>query len=188
MRGSAIRRCLGVFSLIGVFGVGTTWAQRTTGSIGGLVQDTTGGVVQSADVEVTNQDTGITSRSQSNQAGIFLVPALQPGRYTVRVIAPGFQSLVQSNVILESARDLRSNYTLEIGAITESTVVEAQAMMVSTASSEQRAGLEHRQLEELPVLNRNITGLLTLSPGVQTGGLGGNRSVRLSGMGGQSTA
>jgi hypothetical protein len=152
------------------------------------VQDTTGGVVQSADVEVTNQDTGITSRAQSNQAGIFLFPALQPGRYEVRIIAGGFQSLVQSNVVLESARDLRGNYTLEIGALTESTVVEAQTMMISTASSEQRAGLEHRQLEELPVLNRNISGLLTLSPGVQTGGLGGNRSVRLSGMGGQSTA
>ncbi|MGE0404958.1 MAG: carboxypeptidase regulatory-like domain-containing protein [Candidatus Korobacteraceae bacterium] len=164
------------------------WAQRTTGSIGGVVQDSTGGVLPNAEVEVTNVDTTITNRTQSNEVGIFLFPALQPGRYRLRVSAPGFNTAEQPDIILESARDVRGTYPLQVGEVSQTITVEAQAALVSTVSAEQRAGLENRQLAELPVLNRNISSLLSLSAGVQQGGVGGNRAIRLSGLGAQATS
>ena len=78
--------------LISFLGVEAGWAQRTTGSIGGVIQDPTGAVVPGVSVQVTNQDTRIARSVQSNEVGVFLVPFLQPGSYTAHLWFNGKQA------------------------------------------------------------------------------------------------
>jgi hypothetical protein len=145
-------------------------------------------VLPGAVIVVTNEDTSVSSQTVSSETGAFIFPTLQPGRYTVRAEVQGFKASQRAGLVLESARDLRNTYILEVGDMAETVAVTGGAPLVSTVSSEQRVGLDQRQLADLPALNRNITSLLSLSPGVQLSERGGNRSLRLSGMGGHSTS
>ena len=175
--------------LVGFLLMGTGWAQRTTGSIGGTVLDESGAVLPGVDISVTSEGTGVVRNTLSNESGIFAVPGLIPGVYTLSIEMPGFRRFEQTTIQVVSAGDIRDNYTMQVGAVSETITVTGGQTLVSTVASEQRSGLTNTQLIELPNANRNITNLLSLSPAVTLSrGDTTNRAVSLNGMGGQSTS
>ena len=181
--------CLLALGLAVFLVVGTAAAQRTTGSIGGTVLDESGAVLPGVDISVTSEGTGVVRNTLSNESGIFAVPGLIPGVYTLSIEMPGFRRFEQTEIQVESARDIRDNYTMQVGAVSETITVTGGQTLVSTVASEQRSGLTNTQLIELPNANRNITNWLSLSPAVTLSrGDTTNRAVSLNGMGGQSSS
>src|SRR3984957_1562274 len=75
-------------------------AQSETATLSGRITDASGSVIVGADVEVTNTDTNISTTSQTNEAGVFIFPSLQPGNYRLSIRAKGFREIVKMGIVL----------------------------------------------------------------------------------------
>ena len=93
--------------------------QTYQGRILGLVADSSGAVVTGAKVTITNTATGISRSLTTTAAGDYNAPNLEPGPYVVTVEAPGFKKIQRTDLQLEVAKDIRVDFTLNPGAITE---------------------------------------------------------------------
>jgi carboxypeptidase family protein/TonB-dependent receptor-like protein len=145
---------------------GVASAQRTTASIRGLVTDSTGAIVPGATITVTGQDTGFTRSTTSNDSGVYLLPDIPVGRYTVTTELTGFKAVKQTNVLLSVGDEREINFVLAAGAMTESVTVEGTAVAVRTTSGEVSGLITGTQVRELPLNGRNFLQLATLMPGV----------------------
>lgn len=101
------------------------WAQNVAGTIVGTIKDATGGVIQGATVSVTNQDTNVEFRVETNDSGDYVAPNLAPGLYTVKGEFTGFRQGVVKDVRLLANRTVRNDMVLETGAITQAIEVQA---------------------------------------------------------------
>ena len=106
------------------------WAQETRGNINGTIKDAQG-VIPGATVRITNIDNGQTQALTTNETGYFEAPLLQAGRYRVTVEMPNFKTLNQ-DVALAVGQTLGVSLTLEVGNITESVNVTAEAPILDT--------------------------------------------------------
>ena len=142
-------------------------AQTSSGQISGRVLDPSGAAVAHADVTVTNQLTNDKRTAKTQSSGEFVVPALQPGTFTVSVKAPGFKSYEKHGLILTASERLAAgNIQLELGAVSETVNVQADQTTVQTASSERSALLDDKEISTLMTQGRDITALLRVLPGV----------------------
>jgi len=142
-------------------------AQRNTGSIVGLVTDSTGAAIRNAAITVTNVDTGVIRTQASELSGNYRVVSLPPGRYRVAVTAPSFGPQVREGITLEVDMDARVDFAMKVGQVDASITVTAGTPLVNTESGELGTTLDSQQVEDLPSLNRNILAALPLlSPGV----------------------
>jgi hypothetical protein len=142
-----------------------------TGTIVGTVTDSSGAVVASAGVDITNVATGVTTHTQTTSSGDFSAPFLIVGTYRVTVQAPGFEKGVVDNIALNVAQQQRANVSLKTGAISETVEVHAGAVQLDTDTSAVSQTVTQRQVDELPLNGRNFLNLLFISGGaVQTTG------------------
>jgi len=150
----------------------TVWGQAgVTGTILGVVSDSTGAVVSGAPVEVTNTATGVTVKVSSTGTGDYTAANLIPGPYKVSVQMAGFSKTVVSGIVLVVAQDARVNLQLKAGAITETVEVSASAVALDTDSSSISQVVSGQQMSQLPINGRNFTSLLFVGAGaVQTVG------------------
>src|SRR5438132_14063459 len=106
------------------------FAQINTGRILGTVTDQTGAVIGGASVTVTNTETGVARTLVADEAGEYVAPNLNPGKYSVRVMVPGFQAVERQNIDLEVGKDARIDAQLSPGQVTETiTVAEAAQLL-----------------------------------------------------------
>jgi carboxypeptidase family protein len=146
-------------------------AQSVTGTILGTVTDPKGGAVANATVTVTNSDQNIAVRTvTTDQQGQFTVPLLPVGRYSVTAEASGFKKVVHSGLVLNVDDKLAINLTLEVGAVSESVTVEANAVQVDTQSATATGVISGIQLRELSLNSRNYAQLVLLVPGASDSG------------------
>jgi len=138
---------------------------QVTGTITGVVVDSSGAVVPNATVRITNMGTGVTRTLETNSSGIYTAEALLAGTYELAVEATGFQKVVQSNVALSVADRLGINFTLQVGQLTQTIEVTGAATLVETQTGEQSALIGSRQISEMPILGRNFMQLQALVPG-----------------------
>src|SRR5690242_18653245 len=101
------------------------FAQGANGTISGLVQDESGAVIPSANITVTNTETGIARTVTTDNAGRYRVPGLIPDHYQVQAQMQGFQTEVRSGIQLTVGSELAINMTLKVGQVAEKTVVTA---------------------------------------------------------------
>jgi hypothetical protein len=153
--------------------------------ISGQVQDASGSSVPNATITVTNNETNLTRTAQSNESGNFVVSNLPIGRYNIAAEAAGFKRSVLSDVQLTTGQKLAVNLRVEIGNVTESITVQAEAAQVETTTGEVRRVVTGEQATQLQLNGRNFPQLLALIPGVSTtyssgfglfGGFGVNNS------------
>src|SRR6516162_10103210 len=121
----AIRTIWSRLLLTAFLPLGTMWAQTPTGEILGTVLDPTGAVVSGAVITITNTSTGVERKLATNSAGVYTAPALSPGTYTVRIALKGFRSSLRSNIDVAVGQEIRVNFTLELGDVSESVQVSA---------------------------------------------------------------
>lgn len=140
---------------------------QLTAQISGTIQDSTGAVVPIAEVTVINEETGIRWEAKTNQTGIYTVPLLQPGLYRINVKADGFRPVSRTGIVLRVAQTAQLDFTLELGAASESITVNETAPLLDAGSNAIGAVVDPEKVESLPMLGRNSNALMTLVPGVR---------------------
>jgi hypothetical protein len=142
----------------------------TTTSLSGAVVDPTGSVVAGADIIVKDETTGAEFRAVSAGNGTFSVPALTAGVYSVTVSASGFKQAVIKGVKIDAGIPASVNTTLEVGATTDTVVVQGGAEVLQSQSASISTTITGRQITDLPFTSRNVTDLLLYLPGTTTPG------------------
>jgi len=156
-------------------------AQTSEGRILGTVTDTSGAVVASARITVTNTATNVGRFLETNHSGEYVAPALDPGTYMVAAEAAGFMKAVSTSVLLEVSREVRVDLKLKPGAITETMEVTAEGALADTSDTTLNGVLSNRAINEMPLQGRDFQNLLPLHPGVQRTPGGGFHSVTSNG-------
>ncbi len=145
-------------------------AQDTTGTITGTVTDPQHAMVPGATVILSNLEQGTSRKTTSNQRGIYEFGFLPPGRYSVTATQAGFKQLVKSDLTLTVGLIMRVNLVLEVGDVSQSvSVVDANAQLLKTETSEVSQVINTKQVEDLPLNGRNFADLIPLNAGVTTG-------------------
>jgi len=148
-----------------VFAQAMLWAQATT-QVAGVVTDQTGAMIPSAGIELINLDTGLKRTAVSDSAGAYSFLQVVPGNYQIKASATGFRNTTIANVRLLVNNPATVNVKMEIGQITETVAVSAEAMQVNTIDASIGNAISTRPILQLPLNARNIVGLLALQPGV----------------------
>ncbi len=141
-------------------------AQVSTASIEGTVQDSTGAAVSGATITAIQVETQVSRTATSGSDGLYAIPLLPLGNYTVRVSATGFEPFEQTGITLAVGQDARVPVTLGVGNVRQTVTVNANAAMVNTTSSETQQLVDQRQVEGLPLDGRNPAALVFLVGGV----------------------
>src|ERR1700733_6458155 len=153
---------------LSLFAVATTQAQQITATLSGIVTDASGGVVPNAHVVATNTGTNASLTADSNAAGEYRINLLPVGTYTLKVSAPGFKTFVQDGIVLDLGQSANINASLAIGGANETVTISTAVPLINTSTSEVGTTVQNRDIENLPLVNRNVYDLLNLVPGVQT--------------------
>ncbi len=161
---------IGVALLCGAFAL----AQTSTGMISGRIIDQQGGVVPGAEVVLIHDQTGVKLEGVSDEAGGFVFPTVQPGKYSISVEMPGFKRLEQKNLVLTASERLSAgDLTLEIGEQNQSITVQAKTTPIQLTSQERSAVLDDRQMMLLSARGRDYMQMLKTLPGITFDGGGG---------------
>lgn len=147
--------------------VSTLPAQNVTGTIRGTVQDGTGSVVPNATIVITNDDTGVVRNSATTGDGIYTVPSLTPGKYTVAAKAEGFSTAEAKNVVVTVGSDTRIDLMLQVGSTTQNVEVTVSAATIETSSAEVSQLMDQNLIADTPLNTRDIQQLAVIQPGVQ---------------------
>ncbi|MGH9628629.1 MAG: carboxypeptidase regulatory-like domain-containing protein, partial [Bryobacteraceae bacterium] len=143
-----------------------SFGQIVSGSIVGSVRDSSQAVVAGATVTVTNQATNQVRETITSSLGDYSVPSLPPGRYRVSVAHSGFKQASISDLELRIDQTARADFTLELGQVTESVLVQANAVLLQTETPTIGQVIEEKPIVDLPLNGRNFLQLATLSGGV----------------------
>lgn len=138
-----------------------------TASLSGRVTDPAGAVVPGVSVTATAAATGASSKAVTGSDGYYSLPALPPGVYALTVDKPGFAPIQERNLQLQVQQAARLDFSLKLGAVTESVDVSSQGQVLDTESATLGAVVSSRQVTELPLLGRNPYALALLVPGVR---------------------
>ncbi len=140
-------------------------AQQVTAAITGKVVDPSGGALVGAKVVATDKDRGTEWPTATNGDGVFNLPRLPIGTYNVKVSAAGFQSAVQSNILLDMNQVARLDFTMTVGNITQTIEVTSAAPLLQTQSTELGQVIDAATNVDLPLATRNYVQLTLLAPG-----------------------
>jgi len=142
----------------------------TTAPLSGAVLDPNGAAISGASVTVKNVATNVEFKATTSSNGGFTVPALGAGAYTVTVEAQGFKKGIVPNVQILAATPATVNVTLEVGAASESVVVQGGGEVMQTQTANIATTITGRQINELPFVARDAMQLVLTQPGVTTPG------------------
>ena len=156
------------FSLALVFLAGSMLgvAQTNSGTIRGTLTDPSGATIPDARVSITSAATNVTQESRTNDQGLYVVPFLPPGEYSVTVEKPGFQTTRRPDILLQVADDLTVNLQLQVGGTSSQVIVESTVPLVNTNNAALGQVIENRRIVELPLDGREPISLAGLAPGV----------------------
>jgi hypothetical protein len=162
LRRTALATPIVVFAL-GLFSAPQDATAQSTDQVSGVVTDSTGAVLPGALVKITNTDHDTVRTTVSKDDGSYVFPNLAIGPYKLEVTKEGFQSLVQSGIVLQVATDPTINVTLQIGLVSQTISVKADAAMVEMQSNGVGQVIQPEQVVDLPLNNRQATQLIALA-------------------------
>lgn len=136
-----------------------------TGQMVGTVRDPSGAVIPGAEVTVSNTS-GLVRSAATDSSGAFTIPLLPPGRFSVAVTASGFKTQRIPTVAVAVASTASLNVTLQVGATSQTVVVQANAELLQTQEAANGGTVGETTVPALPLTNRNYTQILALAPGV----------------------
>jgi outer membrane receptor protein involved in Fe transport len=142
------------------------YAQVAGSTLTGTVKDSSGAVIPTAQVAITDVATGVTRTVSPGSAGLYTAPNLSPGTYEIRVTATGFSTQLQKGVTLTVGAQQVLDFTMQVGQMTQTVEVTTEAPTVELTSSELGATVNATTVRELPLNGRSWTDLANLQPGV----------------------
>src|SRR5262245_43830463 len=173
--------------LLGVtLGSASAAPQLTTGTITGSITDESKALIPGVDVTVRNTDTGLTRTTLSNEQGRYEAPNLPVGSYEVTAKISGFGTAVRRGIDLAVGRTAVVDLTLPVATRQEELVGTAEAPLVELSTATVSNLIDQTKVENLPLVNRDLTQLAFLQPGVLKIPSSGTQGV-FSGMGDKFT-
>jgi outer membrane receptor protein involved in Fe transport len=145
------------------------YSQTPTATLSGTVHDSTGAVVASAKITLTNSATGLSRTVAADEKGRYSLTDLEPGMYELRTEAPSFKEAIQKGVVLTVGGFTTVDVTLQVGSISEAITVNTTAPLIETTSSNLSREVGEQTIQSLPILGRNFVDFAELSTGVATG-------------------
>jgi len=143
-------------------------AQAVYGSIAGVVNDASGAPIPGASVTVKSTERQTEDTVVTNESGVYTKNSLLPGSYSVKASLSGFKAKLISKVVVSVDTQTKVTFNLEVGELAEEvTVTAAEGQLLKTDRADVATTFETKQLTELPVLDRNFTKFLLLTPGTQ---------------------
>ena len=139
---------------------------QATATVTGTVTDATGALIPGAEINATNNNTGISTLRVSGEAGSYTIPGLQPGPYSIVASLPGFSdSTIEVN--LSGNQSFRFNFELQVGAVATAieVVSDADALLATTGASVGDA-LPEEEVLALPLATRDVFDLLSTTAGL----------------------
>ena len=145
------------------------WRQRAA-ELAGVVKDSTGQSIVGAQVNATNQETGVKLSTVSNDAGSYRFVELVAGTYRIEATFAGFKSFATS-VVLETSRVTTVNIAMEVGDLSQKIEVQAVAPTIETASQTVGNVVEEKLIKELPTVLRRPAQLVLTTAGITYNGI-----------------
>ena len=147
-----------------VFTASLLFAQTNTATISGTVADPSGAPMAGAKVVIDNPATGVRHEVQTNSSGVFSVPQLQPGQYTVTISREGFDTTKSDvTVVIDQVANL--SIAMRIGATQQTVEVSGAAPLVESSTAGLGTVIEQKETLDLPLNGRQFVQLLQLAPG-----------------------
>ena len=155
------------------------FAQTTSGKIVGTVSDPVGAIIPGATVVIIDNQTKTERTVVASDEGVFSVPQLEFGTYTVTITANGYKTFTVSEVKIDVGREYPLNAKLELGALSEVVNVTAGAEQINSTNAELSTTISREQIIELPLNGRNPLSLINLQAGANplTNSINGQRST-----------
>jgi hypothetical protein len=167
-------------------------AQVTSGSVSGTVIDSQGAAVPGAKVTLTDAVQATTRTMNSSAEGNFFFTPVLPSTYTVVVESAGFKKFEKTGIKVSPGDRMDvPDIKLEVGALTESVMVEANAVALETETAQHKSAIIGQTLLDMPIVDRNFMRLVQVVPGYAggdqySGNINGNRndsmSIKLDGI------
>ena len=167
---------------------GLVFAQQTSATLVGTVNDASGGIIANATVKVINLATGTTREVTTDGSGNFSFPVLIAGDYEVTIALPGYKTKKIERLTLQVSQTLRQDIQMEVGAVTDTVNITSTSLQLQTENSTVGTVIDAAKIVELPLNGRNFVQLAQLIPGVQAGTPGSITVRRGRGSIGQTDA
>ena len=149
-----------------LIGAGTALAQLERSSVEGTVVDPQGAAVTAAKVTITAQSTNVVFPTTTNQTGYYQAIGLAPGKYTVRIEAPGFSVVESRDVDAPAGQTIRFDVTLRVGTSEQRVEVTAASPLLETTSANFSTTVSQKTIDDTPLAGRDLQQLVYLLPGV----------------------
>lgn len=161
------RTFLWIFVAVGVVICSSPSLAQTT-QLSGQVTDQQKLAVANAEVRIVDQNTGIERRVKSNDSGYYTAPFLQPSHYKVFVQAPGFDTSVSKDLILNIGQNLALNFQMRVGSTQQEVTVEGGSSLLNTSDATVGTVVDRHFVENIPLNGRSLQSLISAIPGVLT--------------------
>ncbi|WP_158822638.1 carboxypeptidase-like regulatory domain-containing protein [Granulicella sp. S156] len=180
-------KLLNWFSVSVLFSVGTlgAWGQSTA-TLSGTVTDPSGAVVPGAHVKVHSLATGLDRVIDTNSDGLYVVPSLQPGDYSVQATASGFSSYSVQKVTVDVAQTVAVNMHLAVASAGETVQVESTAQQIETQTMTVGQVIDRKTVQDIPLNGRHFLDLTVLTPGGVVAPTSGSLTSPSRGLGANS--
>src|SRR5207249_2132156 len=146
---------------------GPARAQAVYGSVAGIVSDSSGGIVPGATVTITSVDRQTSDTVVTNESGRYVKERLLPGVYEVKAELAGFKTAVFSEIRVNVDTQTTLDIRMAIGEVTENVTVAGFSPVLKTDRADVASSFDAHQITDLPVLDRNFTKFILLTPGTQ---------------------
>ncbi|MBZ5679849.1 MAG: carboxypeptidase-like regulatory domain-containing protein [Acidobacteriia bacterium] len=171
---SVLGSVLATLLVLSALDIPVAWAQHgSTGNVSVTILDSSGGVVQGAQLELRDLATNDLRKTETQDNGTYTFVNLSLGKYTLTVSKTGFKTQVFTDVVVQAAQTTDISAALKVGAITETVeVTGGTAPLVETTTNAIGTTIDLKQIEDLPIQGRDLTALSRLVPGY--GGVNGS--------------
>jgi hypothetical protein len=137
-----------------------------TGSISGVITDSSGAVITGVAVVVTSQSTSVTHTTVTDSKGFYSFTALGVDNYDVSASQPGFRDFLEHGVRIDANSAVRVDIPLQVGAVNNVVTVQSNALQVETENTQMGEVIGEQQIASMPLNGRSFIDLLALQPGV----------------------
>jgi hypothetical protein len=145
-----------------------TYAQAVYGSISGTVTDSQGAVIPDATVTITSTGRNTSDTATTNDSGLFVKDRLLPGTYKVTIEKAGYKKGEITSVVVNVDAQAKTDVMLEAGQLSETvTIATTEGQVLKTDRADVATTFDARQVSDLPILDRNLTKIILLTPGTQ---------------------
>jgi len=159
------------------------FAQTTSASVTGSVQDPQGGVLPGVTVTLTSRTQGNVLTAVTDEGGRFVFPIVRPDTYSLQATLQGFKTLERTNLVVNANDKLSAgSLTLEVGNMTEEVTVSSRVTEVQSASGERSFTLESEALKNIANNGRAMFNFATLVPGALSQNTGNTELGSVSGF------